>query len=287
MVMGDVPLVGIIVLNYNGKDCLSQCLFSLQNIDYQRFFIVVVDNHSTDGSFDDAQVKFPQCHFLSLSQNKGFAAGMNVGMTYALGKGAEWVWIVNNDARVERQALRALLDVAQVVPQAGLLSPLILNDDGSRWFAKARVDWLRMRVSHQNPTKEELAQPYYQSECLTGCALLLKRSCIEHVGMLDERFFLYYEDADLSLRAHQEGFSLLVVPSARVFHREQSEKNPRKTYFLVLSGLLFFQKHTFGWRRPYLAIYATMRRVKNNFDILRGRDGAHSVRRAYSDFYHV
>ncbi len=283
---GHVPLVGIVVLNYNGKDCLPQCLLSLQNIDYQRFFIVVVDNDSKDGSFEAAEVKFPHCSFLRLAKNMGFAAGMNAGITYALGKGADWVWVFNNDARAEKQSLKELIRVAETAPRAGLLSPWIMNEDGSRWFAKARIEWLRMRVHHQEPAFKELAQAFYSSECLTGCALLLSKKLINQVGMFDERFFLYYEDADLSVRAKEQGFLVLVVPAARVQHSEQSEKNPQKLYFLVLSGLLFFRKHAFGWHRPYLAIYGTMRKIKNYFDIMRGRDGAHSVHRAYRDFYH-
>lgn len=283
---GRVPLVGIVVLNYNGKDCLSQCLLSLQNIDYQRFFIVVVDNDSTDGSFEVARAKFSDCSFLRLAQNKGFAAGMNAGMTHALEKGADWVWVFNNDARAEEQSLKELIRIAEEAPQSGLLSPWIMNEQGNCWFAKAKIDWFRMRVRHQAPTQKELQQPFYSSECLTGCALLLSKKLIDQVGMFDERFFLYYEDADLSIRAKGHGYHSLVVPTALVFHSEQSEKNPQKLYYLVLSGLLFFQKHAFGWRRPYLAIYGTMRRIKNYFDIMRGRDNAQSVRRAYSDFYH-
>lgn len=283
---GHVPLVGIVVLNYNGKDCLPQCLLSLQNIDYQRFFIVVVDNDSKDGSFEAAEAKFPHCSFLRLAKNMGFAAGMNAGITYALGKGADWVWVFNNDARAEKQSLKELIRVAETVPRAGLLSPWIMNEDGSRWFAKARIEWLRMRVHHQEPSLKELAQAFYSSECLTGCALLLSKKLINQVGMFDERFFLYYEDADLTVRAKEQGFLALVVPAARVHHSEQSEKNPQKLYFLVLSGLIFFRKHTFGWHRPYLAIYGTMRKIKNYFDIMRGRDNAPIVRRAYSDFYH-
>lgn len=282
-----LPLVGVVVLNFNGKDCLSRCLASLQNLKYERFFIVVVDNDSTDGSYEAAKQKFPKCSFLPQNENRGFAAGMNSGIALALARGADWVWIFNNDAWAEENTLSNLMTAATLHPEGGLLSPWIINSQReSLWFGKGHVDWLRMRVVHDRPTKEEQKKDAYPSQFLTGCAMLISKKLITQVGALDERFFLYYEDADLSLRARQAGFSLLVVPSARVFHAEQSQKSPKKLYFLVFSGLLFFQKHAVGWRKWYLFLYTGIRRGKNLLDIMRGRDEALFVRRAYDDFYH-
>ncbi len=281
------PLVGIVVLNYNGKECFSRCLVSLQNLSYKNFFVVGVDNDSRDGSFEVAQQEFPQVFFKKLSENRGFAAGMNEGIRIALEKGAQFVWVFNNDAEAEEGALTELVRVAEKEPRSGLLSPWIFDSaTNSLWFGKASVKWLRMRVSHDEPADFEKKAASYESECLTGCALFLKKECLEQIGAFDDRFFLYYEDADLSLRAKKAGFKLLVVPGARVFHSEQSQSNPKKLYFLVYSGLLFFQKHAKGALRPVLSLYGTIRVIKNRFDSMRGKAGATAVRQAYDDFYH-
>ncbi len=281
------PLVGIVVLNFNGRDCLLSCLESLRRLRYQNAFVVVVDNASDDNSFFLAQKSFPEYSYIGNSSNKGFAAGMNIGMKVVFERGASFAWLVNNDARADEQALGLLVECALRNDRAGLLSPIIYNPDtGALWFGKGKMSFLRMRTIHVAPKKEELACSSYDSEILTGCALLVRRSVFVTVGSLDERFFLYYEDADFSLRAQKNGFQTLVVPAARVFHTEQSQRNSQKLYYLVLSGLLFFQKHAYSWKKPYFFVYGTIRRIKNAVDIMRRRDGALSVRRAYDDFYH-
>src|SRR3989344_5741559 len=150
--------------------------------------------------------------------------------------------------------------------------------------------WIRTLLPHLSKllraTKAERLSDAYASGYLTGCALFIKRELIDAIGFLDERFFLYYEDADYSFRASRAGFACLVVPGARVWHSEASRSNPQKTYFLVYSGLLFFQKHASLIMSNYLAAYVTIRRVKNHLDRLRGRGGAaEDVHRAYEHFF--
>lgn len=281
------PLVGIVVLNFNGEDGLIPCLHSLHALDYQNFFVVVVDNASQDRSFEQAKERFPQDVFIAHETNRGFAGGMNTGMKLAFERGAEFVWLFNNDALATPQALTVLIAQAQAFPHLGLLSPLILESHThDPWFAKGKINAFRMRAVHQTPSLEESTRAWYESEFVTGCALLIRRSVFETVGSLDERFFLYYEDADYSVRAREGGFQVGVVPRAKVYHAEQSRVNPEKLYHLVLSGLLFFEKQASFWQKPYFFIYGTIRRIKNIFDRMRGRAGARAVYRAYQEFYH-
>lgn len=282
--MSPFPKVAIIVLNYNGKDCLLACLRSLKCLQYPAKEVIVIDNASTDGSLALAQANFPHFLYCKNQRNEGFAKGMNSGMRLALSRGAEWCWLFNFDAIADPYALTALMVAAAARPEAGLLSPLILEAESDRvWFAKGRIQYARMRTVHIAPTVRERALSSYPSAFLTGCALLIKKEALTAIGMLDEMFFLYYEDADYSLRAGQAGFECRVVPAAVVRHRETSRQNPKKTYFLVLSGLLFFRKWSSPAWRVYLAAYVKMRRVKNLVDRLLGRNPqtAAAVLRAY------
>lgn len=281
--------VGIIVLNYNGEDCLLRCLESLQKLTYTNKTIIIVDNHSTDDSFQEAKKMFSDFGYIENPENYGFARGMNQGIKMALKEGAEAVWLFNNDALAEPESLRLLVAEAShfSLGTGALLSPLILESQTKRiWFGKGRVNFFRMRAEHMEPSARELALNSYSSDFLTGCALFITRSVIEKIGLLDERFFLYYEDADYSFRARKAGHACRVVPNARVWHREKSRFNPEKLFHLVYSGLIFFQKNTPRRFRAYLSVYVTIRRIKNALDLLLGREEARLVRRAYERFYH-
>lgn len=285
--MPTFPRVGIIILNYNGKRCLLSCLESLNRLEYRNKDIIVVDNNSADDSLKEAEKKFPHFVFVRNSKNQGFAKGMNIGMKEALARGAEYCWLFNYDALAQSQTLDKLISAAQENPKAGLLSPIIYETESDKiWFAKGKIDFWRMRTVHIEPTKQELAAKTYKSEFLTGCALLMKKELIEKIGFLDENFFLYYEDADYSLRAAQAGFDCLVAREAKVFHKEESKFNPRKIYYLVYSGLLFFNKWKPFYLKSYLFVYVTMRRVKNFWDRLANKNDAvaQKVYLAYRDY---
>ena len=276
------PLVAIIVLNYNGRDCLPGALQSLQGIDYKEKRLIIVDNNSQDGSFEIAKKGFPTCIFIKNTENLGFAGGMNVGIREAIHLGADYVWLFNNDAEAEPAALRKLVDFLESSPEAAAASPIITDFSGKEWFVSGKISYVRMRAVHG---KRNGADIPYQSEYLSGCALLIRCSAFKSVGLLDERYFLYYEDADISLRLRQSGKKLFVVPAARVSHGEQSEReNAEKIYHLVYSGLIFFREHTPIAIYPWMRCYEFLRRMKNQIDLLLFRKNAAMVRRAYDDY---
>lgn len=285
--MPNEPRVGIIVLNYNGEDCLLACLRSLDQVSYTNKEIIVVDNGSSDNSLSQAKKQFKQCVFIENKENTGFSKGMNRGMKQALLDGAQYCFLFNYDAEIEQNALSLLVSAGEKYPLSGLLSPVIYEKkQGKIWFAKGKVLFSRMRAVHTKPSMKEKNRDVYPSDFLTGCALLIKKELIEKIGFLDERFFLYYEDVDYSFRAREAGFERLVVSGARAYHSEKSRKNPQKVYFLVLSGLLFFQKHARLLFRLYMAIYVRMRRVKNAVERkIWSTAVSEQVYRAYKKFF--
>lgn len=277
------PKVFIVVLNYNGKDCLIPCLRSLYTIKYPNFETVVVDNASRDGSLELARRTFGRAHFIVNERNAGFAAGMNVGIKFAMGKGARYIWLLNNDAVVGEDSLRKLVDAAESEGRCALFSPFILTPSGDIWFSSGRIDYLRMRAEHVPPPVTTSHKPY-ESGFLTGCALFFPRELVEKIGFFDEKYFLYYEDADFSIRARKAGCRTIVVPDSVVVHGERSSENSEKVYWLVRSGLRFFSSHTPWYLRSWMHLYILLRKVKNRWDKKKGKKEAFLVARAYEDF---
>lgn len=279
------PKIFIVVLNFNGKNTLAACLSSIFQSDYLNFEVVVIDNDSMDGSFEQAKNDFSRAHFIRNPNNMGFSKGNNIGIRYALEKFANYVFILNNDTTIEKKTLSALIHAANNAPSAGILSPLIFTVDNTKiWFAGGLIHWQKMRTEHLYSIKSETP---YMTDYISGCAMFVKKDVFKKIGLFDERFFLYYEDADFSFRAKKAGFDLFVVPSARIQHLEQSNTaNELKIYWLVLSGLIFFRTHSSFLNKLWIIfIYLPLRKTKNLYNLFfKKRLAAHNVRKAYKDF---
>jgi GT2 family glycosyltransferase len=309
------PKVSVIILNYNGGSVLQNSIQSVLKSNYSNFNIIVIDNNSTDNSFQSVKKCFANnsaIEFICNRKNLGFGAGNNVGIKLAFQKGADFVFLLNNDAEVQKNTLKNLiLAMQRSKKNVGLASPLIFSDKNytKLWFSAGRINWWKMRAEHlmptfslknkiQNSTKQnsssfeinkldfkkknlnskktlsnfksrKINQENYllniqTTEYITGCAMLISRQVFEKVGLFDEQFFLYYEDADLSYRVNQVGLKNIIVKNSQVYHQEKSEENQaEKIYWLVLSGILFFQKHAKGWRKIYFQSYLFLRKLKN------------------------
>jgi GT2 family glycosyltransferase len=277
------PKVFVLILNYNGKAFLKQCLQSVYQTTYPNFEIVVIDNDSKDGSIEEVKHAFPRTHSIKNNTNLGFAAGNNVGIRFALEKGADFVWLINNDTRVGKDTLSKLIDASEQKPKAGILSPLILHTETKNiWFGKGVIDWKTMKTLHVSPPT--LLQSF-PSEYICGCAMLIKKEVFKKIGLLDEHYFLYYEDADLSVRATRAGFELWTIPMAQILHAEASTENPEKLYWLITSGLRFFFTNTQSFGKSWMSVYFILRQAKNKLDcFFRNSKVDQEVARAYRDY---
>lgn len=278
------PKVFVVVLNYNGIDTINNCLTSIFKSNYNNFEVVVVDNDSKDGSFEKARTNFSRANFIKNSANVGFAQGNNVGIRFALEKFADYIFLLNNDATIEPDTITTLVKNAQENKNWGILSPLIKKPDGKTlWFAGGKIDFKKMRTEHVFDSA--ISSPY-PTQYLSGCAMLIRKEVFKTVGLFDERYFLYYEDADLSLRASKNGFDLMIIPQASAIHFEQSnEKNSSKIYWLVLSGLVFFLTHADKKQKLTIYPYLLLRKTKNICNLIIKRDKiAHDIRRAFKDY---
>lgn len=279
------PKIFIVVLNFNGKDTLSACLSSIYQSDYLNFEVIVVDNDSEDGSLEQAKNYFSRTHFIKNPTNLGFSRGNNLGIRLALEKFADYVFILNNDTIIEKTTLSSLASTMKNFPSAGIISPIIFTANNvSVWFAGGIIHWQKMKTEHLYQIKSELPYP---TEYLSGCAMFVKKDVFKKIGLFDERFFLYYEDTDFSFRAKKAGFNLLMIPSAHIQHLEQSSTlNKLKTYWLVLSGLIFFRSNSSFLNKLWIIlIYLPLRKIKNFYNLFFKKSLiAYDVQKAYGDF---
>jgi GT2 family glycosyltransferase len=282
--MTNYPKVFIIILNYNGKEVIKKCLASVFKLNYPNFEVVLVDNNSTDGSLELAKTNFSKATFIKNTENLGYAMGNNIGIRFALERAADFVLLLNNDTEVDRDFLTKLMEVAQKDGQIGVLSPVIFAGDTKKiWFSGGKIDWLKMRTRHLQKNKTE---EYFESEFITGCSMLIRATVFKKIGLLDEDFFLYWEDVDFSFRVKKAGFKNVVVSASWINHFEKSEKQKvQKIYWLVISGLIFFKKNTTGWLKFWIKGYFSVRKIKNWLDVKFKKDELSlAVQRAYKDF---
>ena len=214
-------LVTVIIVNWNGKKLLPDCLESLRKQEFQDFSTILVDNGSSDGSVDLVSGLYPEVRIISLSRNLGFAAANNAAFSEAKTK---YIALLNNDAVAHPQWLKHLTESLESNPAAGFATARILYyenreiiDRAGDGYSTAGAGVLRGRGSK--------AKDYAQTQYVFGAcaaAAMYRKAMLDHVGFFDPEFFLIYEDVDLSFRAQLSGYPCLYVPAAEVFHMVSS-----------------------------------------------------------------
>lgn len=276
--------VAVIVLNYRGEHVLARCLASLATTIREGDAILLVDNGQETSLMQEIATQFPRVEIVSAPENRGFAAGMNFGIEHMRQKGGyDAYWLFNNDAVALPDTLDELKAALRANGDSALYSPVIYpGPNQAPWFAGGELNFFRMRTEHRHVVASQTGA--YATHFLTGCALLITQKAISQGGLLDERYFLYYEDAEYSLRVRRLGLKLLVVPTATVYHSEESRENPAKTYWLVRSGAEFFLRESRGWQQLWVRGYYFLRKLKNALEIRYApRPLAREVERAYTD----
>ncbi len=295
------PRVAVIVLNWNGLADTLECLGSLARLDYPNYEVVAVDNGSTDGSVPVIRERFPMITLLETGENLGYTGGNNVGLRYALAQGADYALLLNNDTKVAPDFLRLLVETAQADPAVGIAGPTIYYydyyDDQPQviWSAGGAIDWRRGRtwmVGLNEPEQGQFGQEPREVDFVTGCALLVKRSVVEQVGLLDERFFTYYEENEWCVRVQRAGYKIVHVPLARMWHKispSAQADSPFVHYYMTRNRLLFLKVTRAGLRAWLHTLFAEYLRTLVSWSVRprwRGKRAQRDVMvRALCDYF--
>ena len=233
-----------IVLNWNGWRDTSVCLSSLAKLDYKNQEVIVVDNGSTDDSVSRLRSEFPHVRLLETGCNLGFGAGCNFGIRYALAIGAPYVWLLNNDTRVEPQALNSLVEKANSDRAIGAVGSAIYSmrePQSLQAWGGGRVNfWLGRSRHWLKPVRDDAV------DFITGASMLVSREALGSVGLLDEQFFMYWEDADFCFRLRHAKWKLAVAGDSKIWHKGSASAGKESIsldrYFND-SAARFFEKH--------------------------------------------
>jgi|YNPNPStandDraft_1061719.scaffolds.fasta_scaffold03351_8 GT2 family glycosyltransferase len=272
--MAAFPLVYVVILSWNQREDTLTCLESVTRLDYPNLRLLLVDNGSSDGTVEAAARQFPDIEIIANESNLGFAAGCNVGLRHALKQGADYVFLLNNDTLVDPAALTHMMALAG--PDVGMVAPKIYyaGDSTRIWSVGGRCHPLTLEKTGDRRGCIDTGQwdEVQERDYLVGCALLLSRRLLMEVGLFDERFFMYYEDSDLSLRARSAGFRLLLSPEARVWHKvalsSGGSNSPSERYWMARSSVLFFHKHVRGLRWLIVFPYRVGSAIKTIFRLI-------------------
>ena len=243
-----IPRVTILILNWNGLQDTLACLASLQCVKYPNFDILVVDNGSCDGSTTVIRERFPEVRVIENERNLGFTGGNNVGLRH-LAQGVDYVLLLNNDTEVAPDFLGRLVDVAEADPGIGIVGPKIYYHEQPVviWSAGGTIDWQRGKSRMLELDELDEGQSGVvprEVDFVSGCALLVKRAVLEQIGLLDERFFAYYEEIEWCVRAKREGFKIVHVPRAKVWHKiplDARDSSPIVQYYMSRNRILFLK----------------------------------------------
>jgi GT2 family glycosyltransferase len=210
--------VSVIVVNWNGKHHLEECLSSLSNQTFEQFESILVDNGSTDGSVEFVLKHFPEVRIIRLKENVGFCRGNNIGFQHSMG---DFVALLNNDTRVDRRWLEELCNAMEQDPEIGMCASCIAN-----YFCPDILDTagdgydicgVGFKIGNGLKVTERKRNEYVFGAC--AGAALYRRSMIDEIGFFDNDFFAVGEDIDLSFRANLRGYKCVYVPSAVVYHK--------------------------------------------------------------------
>lgn len=261
-----VPRVLVSLVNWNGGADIARCVEQLRAQTYPHSRVIVVDNGSTDGSLDALRRSDPGLVVLENFENRGYSGGHNAAIRYGLREDFDYFWLLNYDTTLEPGTLADLVDTAESDSTVGAVSPVI--------YEAAQPERIQFRGSWMQPRKFSIPTtrevPEFDADesspadhhLLWGTAILVRREAIQAAGLLDERYFAYYEDFDLTDRIHKAGYRNCVSPGARIWHAgnpNMHDRPPYYVYYNVRNHYLFWSERraTADWLRYWR--YFTLR----------------------------
>lgn len=251
------PSIAVILVNWKKYNLTSNCIDSLNKSNYKNFKIILVDNEYSEKSLIDLRNKHKELIVFKEKNNLGFAGGNNIGIRYALENDYDYIMLLNNDTEVKENFILPLVERIERDHSLGAVQPLILNFSNKSiiWNAGGKLNkFLGITSTRLNNNKLNSSIVFDDyTDWISGCCILIKSEILTKVGLLDEKFFNYYEDVDWSLRMKNLGYDLGFVKESIIYHHGSSSSKNKKTkegvisskihYFNIRNHILLLKKH--------------------------------------------
>ena len=244
-----LPTVLIVIINWDGKNDLLECLASIRILNYPKtnYKVLVVDNGSNDGSQAAISKNYPDICLIQNKQNIGYVKAVNQGIEFGLNLGVDYIWILNNDVVADKDSLKRLIKIGQQDEKIGVIGPVIYSYDNREeidnvgykinfWIGKLKK--LKYGRDIFKNSEEKIAEV----DSILGCSNLIRTSVFKKIGSFQSIYKLYFEETDINVRAKQNGFRVVVVKDAKVWHKNASTMNRfifRRAYLLLRNLFLF------------------------------------------------
>lgn len=241
----------IILLNYNNYRDTIECVNSIiENEKQIDFKIIVVDNNSTNDSVEQLR-QIKDIYLIESNENNGFANGNNIGIKYALGQGAEYILLLNNDTIITLNAISKMYKKVEEHQDIGIMGARIMyNEEPSKINCiGGKINWTKAVavIEHKDEEYKEMKEDFKYTEFITGCCMLIKKEVIEKVGYLPEEYFMYYEDVDYCVQVLNNGFKLGICLDSIIYHKESAASGGKQSPFAIKwntrNRLIFMKKY--------------------------------------------
>ena len=281
------PKIAIIIINWNTYQLTYNCLKSLELCTYKNKTIFFVDNGSNDGSGDKIALEFPEINCINNQKNEGFTGANNKALKVILKQNFDYVLLLNNDTEVKPDFLSLMQASMDSDNNLAATQPLILDFPNKNTIWNAGGSFNTFFGLSKTRYKGMMYKPNLKIETLTewisGCCILVKIAVIKEVGLLDNRFFAYFEDVDWSIRMTNLGYKLGVVPKSIIYHHSsgstkrnnttnEGNLSPYSHYLNVRNHIYLIKKHNFLFNSVGSWIYQIIKITSySTYFILRGR----------------
>jgi len=237
-------MISVIIVGFNSRKYMEDCLSSLLASTYKEFRAIFVDNNSSDDSIEYIKHNFPTVIVINSQRNLGFAGGNNLGIEEAIRLKSDYIFLLNPDTVTDKKCLETLIGKAN---KNTVLQPLILLHENNKKtnLINTTGNYLNfLGISYCSNYRKPLTIAKEQDiPTASGAAVLIPIEAIQRVGMFDESFFMYHEDVDLFWRMRLAGFNIKLIPEAKIWHKYSFSRNKSKIYYSERNRIIFLLKN--------------------------------------------